>query len=277
MPRKPDPIVVAAKEAGEMFYFTGLPCVHGHIGLRRTNNHVCVTCEKNLPWDKYPRKQKSLKEFKKEHPKFNPKEITKLFSYAKWEENLIAEHVKESGRPRSRQEAIDVRIPFYYQSEPCKYGHQSIRSTRSGDCCECRAIKAREKARKLTSQGVKIKRPSPEKECEKSISYYHRNKEKVRAYRRTHSYIYRKYIKTVTPKWLSKFQKYQLSLIYTCRDEINKVSDVKYEVDHIVPIQGKEVCGLHVPWNLRVIPQKTNRTKSNKHNTSALKSNGGVN
>lgn len=36
-----------------------------------------------------------------------------------------------------------------------------------------------------------------------------------------------------------------------------------HEVDHIVPIRSPLVCGLHVPWNLRVIPKQDNAVKSN--------------
>ena len=67
-----------------------------------------------------------------------------------------------------------------------------------------------------------------------------------------------------TPKWLTAEQKNQIVCLYKKASELSKTNNVKYHVDHIVPLCGNSVSGLHVPWNLQVIPASENMKKYNK-------------
>lgn len=67
-----------------------------------------------------------------------------------------------------------------------------------------------------------------------------------------------------TPPWLTKEHLQQIKEFYLLRDELTKKTGIAHHVDHIMPLRGKILCGLHVPWNLQVITEKQNVQKSNK-------------
>lgn len=96
---------------------------------------------------------------------------------------------------------------------------------------------------------------------EKAANYYKLNKEKytAAAARRHASKL------KATPKWLTKEQLEEIEYVYfLCRDA-SLISDYEYHVDHIVPLQGKNVCGLHVPWNLQLLQKELNFAKGNRY------------
>ena len=67
-----------------------------------------------------------------------------------------------------------------------------------------------------------------------------------------------------TPNWLLPKHIEKIEEFYFMAKELEKIFPWKQEVDHIEPLQGKDVCGLHVPWNLQILPMSTNRSKGIK-------------
>jgi hypothetical protein len=66
-----------------------------------------------------------------------------------------------------------------------------------------------------------------------------------------------------TPEWLTDDHLWMIEEVYELAQLRSKVTGVDHHVDHVVPLRGKTVSGLHVPWNLQVIPWYENLSKSN--------------
>ena len=65
------------------------------------------------------------------------------------------------------------------------------------------------------------------------------------------------------PNWLSLEDKKQIKRFYDLAKKATLETGVLHHVDHIVPLQGNFVSGLHTPWNLQILTAEDNLKKSN--------------
>ena len=110
----------------------------------------------------------------------------------------------------------------------------------------------------------KFWRNNPEKRTEAGKKYLGNNRAKINAK------LKKRYAakRNRTPAWLSGEDIWMIEQAYELAQLRSQVFGFQWHVDHVVPLQGKPVSGLHVPHNLQVIPAWNNRNKSNKFATT---------
>jgi 5-methylcytosine-specific restriction endonuclease McrA len=186
--------------------------------------------------------------------------------------------------PKTRKEAQETGSKYYFTGGPCKHGHIAPRKTK-GACIECLKVEWQQSAEKRAEYFKQYNQREEIKD--QKHEWYQKNKSKViaaaqtrpaeqlRAYRnawkennktqvRADTKARRRKHRDATPKWLSRKQKSEIRQLYQIAITMTQTTGEQYVVDHIVPLRADTVCGLHVPWNLRVITQEENLKKSNK-------------
>lgn len=147
-----------------------------------------------------------------------------------------------------RQTALALGLTHYYTGKPCKYGHVTIRNTTSKHCVICQRRLRAEWRLKHPEQNKEIKRVD---RLNNKTYYNHKDNLRKRALQSR-------------ALWGSE----STLNLYKERDRLNLIAGfIKYHIDHIIPINGKNVSGLHVPDNLQILEALANLKKSNKYLT----------
>jgi len=186
--------------------------------------------------------------------------------------------------PTTREEAKKIGSKYYFTGQPCKHGHIAARKTK-GACVEClkvewtkgnetRAEYFREYNKR---EGVKDRKNEWYQENRETViatastrpahvlrGYRNAWKENNKTQVLADNKVRRRKHREATPPWLTRKQKSEIRQLYQIAITMTQTTGEQYVVDHIVPLRSHEVCGLHVPWNLRVITQEENLKKSNK-------------
>lgn len=185
--------------------------------------------------------------------------------------------------PKTRAEAQASGAKYYFTGKPCKHGHIAPRKTK-GACIEC--LKAEWQQANVTRADYFKAYNKSEAGKEAKQEYYARNRDTViaraQARPREEKSVYQKAWKiknpdwvladnkvrrrkhrAATPPWLEKKQRLEIRHLYQIAMTMSKMTGEQYVVDHIYPLRSEVVCGLHVPWNLRILTQADNLRKSN--------------
>ena len=156
---------------------------------------------------------------------------------------------------------INKNCEFFHKDASRKDGYRNI-------CKECVSayMKVNHEKNKvhITAKAIKWVAENREKHNAKCNKWAKQNPAKVNA-RTARRYA----CKTqATPKWLDVDDHWMIEQAYELAALRTKMFGFPWEVDHVVPLRGKKVMGLHVPWNLQVVAQTENRHKSNTFEVS---------
>lgn len=121
----------------------------------------------------------------------------------------------------------------------------------------------KQKARDRTRNWVKA---NPDRKRAMDKAFNEANPALVRSYKAKRRAAERK----AAPPWLTETHRAEMAAKYQEAEQLTLATGTEHEVDHILPLQAGCACGLHVPWNLRVLTRDENNRRPRKWTPEAL-------
>lgn len=167
----------------------------------------------------------------------------------------------------SRAEAKAKSLKRYFTGNPCKNGHVAQRQVSNGCCVTCQQQRVKEWLVSNKDIAVAAQKRWSKKNKEKHLEVSRQWKKKNPAKTAFNNSKRKAAKKQRCPSWLTEDDWWFINELYDLAALRTKATGVKWHVDHIIPLLGKGVSGLHVPSNLRVIPASENMSKGNRYIT----------
>lgn len=172
-----------------------------------------------------------------------------------------------------RMEAKGKLLKRYFTGKSCKNGHICERITANGSCVVCTNKRLRDEYYKnLEKHRDRCRRyyrteNGKKRSYESSRRWAKNNKEKSKEIQRKSVRKNRDYYTAVSKVYASRVR--ERIPLWQCKDEIKeyyiKSRELNLEVDHIVPINSKLVCGLHCVDNFQMLTRSENASKGNRY------------
>jgi hypothetical protein len=211
----------------------------GKIYIFRMANKTCTNCGIEKPTSAFSKDKK-----RKDNLQPHCKDCYKVYRVANAE------------RIRKRKHEEYLRNMHRYKNRARRWRSENVEHKKELD----KAWRENNKERKAANDREWYEANKDHKKVydqEYRVEYYPKNK-----YRWTHQRAKRRAAEIdATPPWVNIEE---IEIIYKECKKLTRKTGVPHEVDHIVPLLGKNVCGLHVPWNLQIISADDNRSKGNK-------------
>jgi len=144
-------------------------------------------------------------------------------------------------------------------------------------CKNCRKAQYERRDKPSAVQRAALRYATKKQECLEGMRQrYLQQQQTKKAYGRKHyelnksKYIHnanarKMHVRIATPRWFDADHGFVLQEAFELAKLREKTTGVPWDVDHIIPLQGKTVCGLHVKENIAVIPRALNNFKRAKN------------
>lgn len=216
-----------AKSIGHNLYLTGVACKHGHVTYRYAKDRACSDCVKA--------------------------KVKRLSTVGGGNARRWA-----AKTPEQLAEIYATRKKYYYKTKAARLAEKKASYEKLKQDSDWVAARHQKINAHRATVGRKPEIANPEVKRRYKQTTHGKANTRANDAKRHAAKMHR------TPAWLTADDLWMIEQAYELAALRTKLFGFSWHVDHVLPLQGKKVSGLHVPNNLQVIPWNDNVSKSNK-------------